>query len=44
MTTNYTLSRPLTCSKPGVRFAAYNSGVMTTNDALTAPAAEAVAR
>lgn len=48
MTTNYTLSRPLTCSEQGVRFGAYN-GLVTTNALdsttfTTAPAAGAVAR
>lgn len=34
----------LTCPDGGVRFGAYNGRVTTTNDAASAPAAEAVAR
>ncbi len=35
---------PMTCPDGGVRFVAYNGRVTTTNDAVSAPAAEAVAR
>ncbi len=35
---------PMTCPDEGVRFVAYNGRVTTTNDAVSAPAAEAVAR
>jgi hypothetical protein len=34
----------LTCPDGGVRFGAYNGRVTTTNDAVTVPAAGAVAR
>jgi hypothetical protein len=35
---------PMTCPDRGVRFVAYNGRVTTTNDAVPAPAAKAVAR
>ncbi len=49
MTTNYTLSRPLTCSRRGVRFGAYNGPgttirVLPSTFTSSSAAAPAVAR
>lgn len=44
LTTDCTQNRLLTCPEQGVRFGGYNGPVMITPRALSAPAAEAVAR
>ena len=44
VTTDYTRNPAVTCTDEGVRFGAYNGRVTTTNDAVSSPAAGAVAR